>query len=237
MHLHSVGFPSHWLTEFLSIIISNGLVTNIAPFRGELPIPLSEKTRRVTNRKVNLDPWLVEFETIIAISYEAIPFPVSLPVGFAACSNEIGMFEVHLQEHMFTMMTGMRILPSFDPVMGLLFYNRARHSGTTLATRISDILEGRVDIKENDLHILTAVDTFDMPRGIVRWKMSKERVRKMKGEGWSMMPYRFDAREAGESFFCYYSMMRWLTTRLHNVCIAADTTPASRWTEVPVSQT
>ncbi|PBK66935.1 hypothetical protein ARMSODRAFT_959610 [Armillaria solidipes] len=36
-----------------------------------------ECMKRAPCRRVNLNPWLVEFETIIALSYAALPFPVS----------------------------------------------------------------------------------------------------------------------------------------------------------------
>lgn len=159
------------------------------------------------SRKLNLDPWLVEFETILATSYEAIPFVIPVPINFPKSSDDIGVFEIRLQRHMFTPMTGMMLLPAFDPVMGLLFYNRGvKHSGEILAMKVGEILEGGMNIRRGDLHILTAVEMFDMSRGVIRWKMSKERVRKMKADGWSVMPYRFDARESGESVISIVSL-------------------------------
>lgn len=197
VHLSSVGFPSHWLSDFVSTILSGSLVTDIAPFLGELPIPMSEKTRRVASRKINLDPWLVEFETIIATSYESIPFPMSLPVDFSDSNDEIGLFEIQLYWYMFSPRT--MGLTSYEPVLGLLFYNGGvEHFDDTLTKRVNEILEGKLVVRRGDIHILTAVDTFDKNTGMVRWKMSRKRVRKMKGEGWYMTPYRFDEREAGE---------------------------------------
>ncbi|KIM72449.1 hypothetical protein PILCRDRAFT_16127, partial [Piloderma croceum F 1598] len=83
IHLQEVGFPSHWLSDFLQSILSDSLVTNIAPYHGKWPIPVSEITRRVRSRKVRLDPWRAELETILATAYEGIPFMVSLPSDFA----------------------------------------------------------------------------------------------------------------------------------------------------------
>lgn len=198
VHLHTVGFPSHWLSEFLRAIISNTLATNVAPYLGELPVPLSDRSRRVAKRKVNLDPWRVEFETILALSYEAIPFPVSLPDDFAKSAVEIGSFEVYVPKYDFEITTSMGGLQPFDPVMSLMFYKPGEHTPNRLAANVSDIIEGRVPNIRGKLHIVTALEAFDVWKGVIRWKMSKNRVKAMKQDGWLMSAYRYDGRETGE---------------------------------------
>ncbi|KAI0649800.1 hypothetical protein C8Q79DRAFT_923284 [Trametes meyenii] len=85
VHLHRVGFPAHWLSEFLARVLSGSMVSDIAPYAGIWPIPLEDMYRRVSSRRVRVDPWLIEFENIIATAYYAIPFPVAsiLPSGFS----------------------------------------------------------------------------------------------------------------------------------------------------------
>ncbi len=89
LHLHKVGFPAHWLADFLGRVLSNDLVTDIAPYLGPFPIPLEERTRRVSMRRINLDPWCMELKTVLAEGYEALPFPV-----FLSSPCDIGVFEV-----------------------------------------------------------------------------------------------------------------------------------------------
>lgn len=71
IHLHGVGFPSHWLSGFFASIIANTLASDVSPYLGILPIPSSERGRRVAPRRVNLRPWHADLENILAVSYEA----------------------------------------------------------------------------------------------------------------------------------------------------------------------
>lgn len=228
LRLTIVGFPSHWISEFLRLVLSDSLVTDVAPYIGKLPIPFSEKTRRVARRKINLDPWLVEFETIIATAYEALPFQVFLPDGFTKSVDEIGVFEVHcISRSMFAYRTARYTRRESDPVMALMFYKPGRYSANTLAEKINEVIEGRIMANpRGQLHIITAVEIFDIVSGVIQWRMSKERVRKMKEDGWVMVAYRFDGNEPGQDFVYQFHGV-WL------ICVGTvtDPIPASRWAD------
>ena len=71
IYLHGVGFPGHWLSEFLQSILNNNLITDVAPYVGRWPIPVSDMKRRVPRRKVNLEPWLVEIDHFDDCSHRA----------------------------------------------------------------------------------------------------------------------------------------------------------------------
>lgn len=195
IHLHAVGFPSHWLSEYLQVIATNNMKTDVAPYSGQFPIPYTEFGRRVSSRKINLDPWVAEFETILALSYEALPFPITLHPFFASSHTEISTFEVKLSRLEFDMMTMTQMLSPVDPVMSLMFYKAGNSTKPEdLIRGLPRILEGMVigGVGRGQLCILTCVERFELSTGLIRWKMSKKRMEKMKTTGWTMMGYRFD---------------------------------------------
>lgn len=159
--------------------------------------------RRVARRTVCLDPWLVDLENILALSYEAIPFPFSAPSGFATSSKEIGLYETTLDR--FTLhpstTTGMR--PPDIAVVSLMFYKPGSFSDEYLAANLPQILEGKKLAAKGELFVLTCVERFGITDKVVRWRMSKKRVRKMKMQKWMMSSYRFDANEISEWFILF----------------------------------
>ncbi|SJK99726.1 uncharacterized protein ARMOST_03037 [Armillaria ostoyae] len=198
LRLHEIGYPSHWLSEYLQTILSDSLVTDIAPYAGDPPIPLSELGRRgPTRRRMNLDPWRVEFENILALSYEALPFPVALPSDFARCYDEIGIFEAPFSEFMFDHATSMGMTPQFEPVLSLVFYKQGLASVARVKQAIlRQVAEGKL-VKKGDLYVLTSVETLSLNAGVVRWRMSKAKVQAMKAAKWCFVAYRFDSDASG----------------------------------------
>ncbi|KAK7681418.1 hypothetical protein QCA50_015510 [Cerrena zonata] len=193
IHLHSVGFPGHWLSSFIDSVLSNKLVTGAVPYLGRFPIPVTEQSRSVTNRKLNLHPWLLDFENILTMVSAALPFPVSLPDLFPKSVDDFGLYQVQVSMHMFNQHTA--ALSIEDCVLSLMFLPSGNTRSDEVARRIEDIVEGRFLPKEGDIYFITSIDTFDMYGGVIRWRMSKARANKMKREGWSMGAYRFDVRE------------------------------------------
>ncbi|GBE90051.1 hypothetical protein SCP_1800730 [Sparassis crispa] len=196
VHLHAVGYPAHWLSDFLQCVLDNDLTTNIAPYLGIWPIPVSDIDSRVTTRKVRLDPWRAEFENIMALSCRGLPFSVSFPADYSTSPAAIGMFAASVVSSSPLMGTLLNPVPVFDPGVCLLFYKPARRaSPETLVSAILLIFEGQREPIKDEIYILTAQEEFDLPRGRVRWMMSKERIRTMKSERWVMLAYRTDSRE------------------------------------------
>ncbi|TFY79515.1 hypothetical protein EWM64_g4494 [Hericium alpestre] len=190
VHLHSVGFPAHWLSDFIETILNDSLITDIAPYRKGFPIPVSDMDRRVPRHRARLDPWLAELENIFAIAYEAIPFPLLLPAGFASDAATIGMFEAAAEKGF---LYNLPIMQNFDPVGCLLFYkSSAGLRPHEIAMELGEILNGQMQPPVGHIHIVTAIEVLDMPKGTVRWRMNKERVRTMQNEGWDMICYRSD---------------------------------------------
>ncbi|KAH7922618.1 hypothetical protein BV22DRAFT_1070111 [Leucogyrophana mollusca] len=199
LRLQEIGYPGHWLSEFLTTILHSSLVTDVVAYMKLWPIPLSEIKKRVPPRRLRLDPWYSELETLIATAQGGIPFSVSLPKDFVKDHTEIGFFETPVTSadtmlglFMPFMVSG----PIADPVVSLIFYkSQIGMSADSLVSSIPAILEGRQDPPRGTVHIVSATQVVGYPPRILRWRMSEKRVLKMKQEQWSMVGYRTDTRE------------------------------------------
>ncbi|KAI0658112.1 hypothetical protein C8Q70DRAFT_201642 [Cubamyces menziesii] len=196
MHLHRVGFPAHWLSDFLARVLSGGMVSDIPPYDGAYPIPLEHQHRRVASRRVRTDPWLVEFENIIATAYHAIPFNVAgaLPPDFSRDPDDIQVWEARTTgmqpfQAMFGMFGGHG--NPFEPATRLLFYKPSETSPSTLIKSIRSVFEGSASPKPGTFFVLTAVDVVQFDTRI-RFRMSKKRVATLKEEKWAMVAFRQD---------------------------------------------
>ncbi|KAF8210815.1 hypothetical protein K438DRAFT_1569292, partial [Mycena galopus ATCC 62051] len=211
VHLHAVGYPAHWLSEFLQTILSDNLVTDVAPYVGTFPIPLSELSRSIPARKVRLDPWRAEFENILVAGHAGLPFAVPLPVDFATVASDIGIYEAVVQTKGPDLGPMFAIAPVQDNVVDILLYKPSKTLAVdALARLIPSILEGRTkEPPRGALFLLTSQEIIDIPGRKVSWRLSKQKAREMRAEGWVMVVYRTDNHEA-------------VTVPL----------PATKWTEV-----
>ncbi|SJL14510.1 uncharacterized protein ARMOST_17971 [Armillaria ostoyae] len=190
VHLLRVGFPPHWLGDFLGVVLSNSLVTDVAPYSGQWPLPLEEQDRRVPKRKVDVDPWLVDLESILSDAYEAIPFHFVHPANFARWSSEIGLFQLDIPANP---------IKAQDKLTGvfLVFYARPfiKYIHHNLTTEMRGIFEGhRLVDQDKKFYVLTATETVDMYHRVIRWRMSKVRMTKLRKEKWQIAVYRSDLR-------------------------------------------
>ncbi len=204
MYLSRLGYPGHWLSEFVARILSGRMVSDIPPYTGEYPIAVEERTRRVPSRTVRTDPWLVEFETIIATAYYAAHFPISgaLPPGFSSNPDDITLWEANVQ-----------LAPSFFPGRGfysnpyepraqLLFYRSDKLTAREVIDNMHGIFEGKPTPAPGLFFLLTS------PEDVVYWdkirfRLSRLRVERMRAEKWSMVAYRNDTGMQGEYCFAY----------------------------------
>ncbi|PBK66932.1 hypothetical protein ARMSODRAFT_1020905 [Armillaria solidipes] len=197
MRLPTIGYPTHWISEYLNTLLDDNLITDLVPYRGKFPIPLSEPARCAPCRRVNLSPWLAEFETIIALSYEAPPFPVSLRLR----RDDIRTYEAPLSIKDFGPLTLMEKFGNYDPVFSLVFYKR----GTLVASMIQRTnRDTLVNVFEKghgkgEVYVLSVLEQFGITKGSVRWKMGNETVAKMKEENWAFVAYRLDCHEINSS--------------------------------------
>jgi hypothetical protein len=197
LYLHSIGYPSHWLSEFLQSVLWNDLKTE-AVLAKELPIPLSHATAVVSARKVDLAPWLPEFEMILASTRVGLPFHVRLPAGFATTSEEIGTYEAN-----YHWSNASRLVPLvlYDHAAMLVFWrtNSIMYPKDVAALIAASVGEKGRASPRNDLVVVNCLE--EVRDGKVRWKLAKERVEKMKREGdWESAIFRSDAGMIGKFY-------------------------------------
>ncbi|KAI0634386.1 hypothetical protein C8Q77DRAFT_1217561 [Trametes polyzona] len=198
IHLHGVGYPAHWLADFLSRVLSGSMVSDTAPYAGVWPIPVDDAHRRVPTRRVRTDPWLVDFETAIATAYHAIPFPLTgvLPADFSRDPDDIRVWEAKVSSPLplSTIAWDPRLGYGnpFEPVTRLLFFKPAETTAEALVQKLHDVFEGATSPPPNAFFVLTSQDLVQY-YARVRFRLSARRVQRMREEKWCMVAYRQDS--------------------------------------------
>lgn len=213
-HVHTVGYPTHWIVDYLRTVLNDALTTGVAPYIGVGPIPL-DYSGTGPERRPNLHPWRLELEMIFAMCHSALPFPVPGPDDFTRSHEDIGLFEAPLPANR----TGLGL----DPAFALLFFKESL--GCTMFWAedvVSKILEGQLRVKKGDVYVLNTLDALDGKLGVVRWRMARQRVRKMMDEKWAFMAYRFDMDQSSRRSFTFglpgaYSIIRFLERMLRSL--------------------
>ncbi|TFK27293.1 hypothetical protein FA15DRAFT_220295 [Coprinopsis marcescibilis] len=190
--LRNIGYPGHWISDFMQNVINNTVDSDHAVFQETLPRPVTERRKLVPVHRVRLDPWLLEFESLLASANEGLPFTVLMPEGMATRSEQIGQFQATVHpNYTFNM------LYNFDPVAALVFYKSLQDAGVTsiqsLTPRIPKIIHGEVSKPApGDFYVFTSTDFVDVTQCEVRWRMGKASAKKMIREKWSMAVFRMD---------------------------------------------
>ncbi|KIM80264.1 hypothetical protein PILCRDRAFT_539884 [Piloderma croceum F 1598] len=150
--------------------------------------------RLVLRRKVNLDPWLVEMENILAMAHTWLPFAVPLP---DRSDVDITTFESAFSFGTFSRDTRFHEVSMEDECVSLLFYKESPiASPLDLVRMLPAHLNGQRRISSGDVFVLTSQESIDMTALSVRWKLSKEHVRRMQRDpGWKMVIFRTDIQE------------------------------------------
>ncbi|KAI0649827.1 hypothetical protein C8Q79DRAFT_1033643 [Trametes meyenii] len=203
VHLRRVGFPGHWLSGFLARVLSGSMVSDIAPYANEWPVPVEYLSQRVAPHQVRTDPWLVEFESIIASAYYALPFPVAtaLPADFSRDPDDIVVWEAQVAPAIpFSTVEGHAYAGNgtpYDPVVRILFYKRERSPGMLASSMRSVFSSGHPGAPApGTFFVLTAAEDVQI-RSRIRFRLSQKRMERIKGESWSMVAYREDTGEIG----------------------------------------
>jgi hypothetical protein len=220
VHLCDLGFPAHWISDYVQNMLADKVVSRAVPSR-VLPIPVSDmdSSQRGADRKLGLGPWIAELETILASIREGLPFFVSLPTddGIVVASGlgEIGKFEAKVKSFKGLRLM-QRVFSPFDPVANLLFWKPTPSSGRnelTLKNEGERIIKQEVDWVlsgggqpssewNGKFFVLTAQESVDQDKS-VSWRMAKKRVERMRKEGWVVMLVNSDFRLGG---MCPFSL-------------------------------
>ncbi|KAI0719797.1 hypothetical protein C8T65DRAFT_826784 [Cerioporus squamosus] len=201
VYLHRVGYPGHWLTDFFARVLSGRMVSDIPPFTDQYPIPVHERNDRVSTRTVRTDPWLVEFETIVATAYYAIPFPITsaLPAVFSRDPGDIVLWEAPVEpSKTYSASRGFLNNP-YEPRAQLLFYRSDKLTAAEVIRDMEgmeDIFEGEPEPAPGTFFILTAPEDV-MYLEKLQFRLSRKRVERMRKEKWSVVAYRNDTGMQG----------------------------------------
>ena len=226
VHLCGLGFPAHWISDYVQNMVADKVVTRVVPARG-LPIPVSDihSSQQGADRKLGLGPWMAELESILALVRKGLPFFVSLPLDdgnvVASEVEDIGMFEAKVRSFP-ELRLMQQVFSPFDPVANFLFWKPSLASGRSdqaLKKEGEKIIEqevdgvllggGRPSAKwSGKFLILTAQESVDQDKG-VSWRMAKGRVERMRKEGWVVMVVTSDFRIAG-TFIPLSALLIWL---------------------------
>jgi|SRR5271154_6533091 len=80
-----------------------------------------------------------------------------------------------------------------DPSVFLIFYKQLKWSAQTLITALHNIFNVSQTPPPGQIHVLTVQEMVDLPR--ICWRLSKERVRVMRDEGWAIIGFRTDTQQ------------------------------------------
>ncbi|CDO77443.1 hypothetical protein BN946_scf184857.g50 [Trametes cinnabarina] len=161
---HYVRCPHNLVASFALILYFGGVVSDIAADNDFWPIPVKERLRRVPVRKVRTDPWLVDFENIIATAYHANSFPIS------SAPTSRG-----------TRPTSRCGSSPYDPRTQLLFYKPSVASAPRLIDDMHRIFEGKAQPPPGTFFVLT-MQEYVQYQTRLGFKLSKARVERMKKE-------------------------------------------------------
>ena len=217
VHLCELGFPAHWISDYVQNLLADKVVSRATPARG-LPISIGDvrdPSQRwgAADRKLGLGPWIAELETVLASVRKGLPFFVSLPTddGIVVASEleDIGKFEAKVKSFAELRLI-QHVFSPFDPVTNLVFWKPSPSSGRgyqALKEEGEKIIEQEVDGVlsgggrpspkwSGKFLVLTAQESVDQDKS-VSWRMARKRVERMRMEGWVMMVVTSDFRIAG----------------------------------------
>jgi hypothetical protein len=196
--LNNIGYPSHWLADFIQSLISDNIITDRLVYRETIPRPVSELSVKGVIHRIRVDPWLADLEAILTSSLDGLAFALQMPTGFATNPDEIGHYKASIDPNMFYTNPFMKF-PVHDAVLALLFYKdvktldaRATKTLNSFFESIPSIIDGQTTPPSGSFHILTSIDSIDLKKGEVRWRISQTRMAKMRRERWSMVAWRTD---------------------------------------------
>jgi hypothetical protein len=113
-HLHTLGYPSHWLSELLNSIIENKVITTVRPPRTK-PMRPADVRREYRSRHLCTTPFSHEMATLARIFQPLLPFSLT--------SANVPQ-EKEIYKYQFSIPTYENILPRPSNLM-LAFFNHA----------------------------------------------------------------------------------------------------------------
>lgn len=202
--LRDIGYPSHWLSDFLHAVFNGTLQVDHSVYRDKTPRPVSDIYKRVSPYRVRLDPWYAELAMLLTSTGHCLPFAVQIPDALAASPDEIGAFRANPARNMHAL-ESMMAFPRNDNVFAMLFYRpdeaglRDSSALRSFIPGLPSVIEGKTTPPPGTFHVLTTLDALDLGRPVpeVRWKMSRTLTAKMRRERWMFVLWRMDFHSVG----------------------------------------
>ncbi len=206
--LRRVGFPPHWIGDFMQSVVSDNLVTAQKPYQDRLPIPIPKQTKPEKARRVHLDGWHAGLQVLIAATRDALPFPLSLPANFPSLADiatySTTVTRIDLTRDPRNTEWGQSMSP-FSHGVGALFFRGRGQVGNNLPQMLFGLLEGMpvaAGLADPCVQVVLGLEHVDLALGKVSWKMSRAWHARMVRESWVMMLFRVDLRVPGK-LVCY----------------------------------
>ncbi|KZV73536.1 hypothetical protein PENSPDRAFT_648881 [Peniophora sp. CONT] len=191
LYLPKLGYPAHWVSDFLQVLLSDKLSSDVDIFVGPLPIPTSYSKKRVPMRKLYLAPWITELRTVLAHAAPFAPFPLPQISG----RDSISIFEgnLGLAQHNLTLLYGNNQNDTGNTHLMFMHPDAPAEMAQRLVRGMRGLLEGKTAHPPADqLAIVTSPDLVDAPNNIVRWRMRIEDYDRMVAEKWILTVYLYD---------------------------------------------
>lgn len=193
INVHRLGYPSHWLAEFLESVICDRLYS-VYRRSALYPIVPAEGMAQHLSKKLQLSPWMSDIEVVVATALANLPFAVRTPQKFPRSEN-IKIYTAHVQEVKWKPHGQVR--PRV-PSLAIVFVSPSVLLGQREAT--IDIFSDNDRVGENRQVILSLHDwklDLHTHRGTVSWLMHEDRFEAMKKEKWSLFMWRTDVNYRG----------------------------------------
>lgn len=206
LYLPKLGYPAHWISDFLQAVLSDKLSSDVEIFVGPLPIPTSYSKKRVTMRRLYLAPWITELRAILTHAAPFAPFPLPSISG----ADAIAIFEgnLRLARHDLTYLYSLSPNDTGNTHLMFMHPNTTADTAQKLMRDMRGLLEGKVAHPPADqLAIVTSPDLVDAPNNIVRWRMRMEDYQKMVSEKWILIVYLYHVNVPSE--FRSYRRYSW----------------------------
>ncbi|KAH6889593.1 hypothetical protein BKA70DRAFT_1329295 [Coprinopsis sp. MPI-PUGE-AT-0042] len=227
IHLHDyVGIPSHWISEFLSLLINDQLVASGMPFSANSPLPIIhheyESRRLRSPARVNFFPWRANLQLLLSELQPLIRFelPPNIPPGYLLRAADIASCRAEIHASPAFSQFGTPEMNPFQHSLAVVLYSPASRSVSTAQavtpSYISKIL--RMSPKEmeefGEIQILLSIVSLSsllLSTGTVVWKMRKESYDAMVQQGWTMAIVRIDH---GVTLTSHVPAKRWVLQEL-----------------------
>ena len=201
MHLHTIGYPAHWLGQVLANILKDDVVTSARP-PIKCPIDLDECLKRRDMKKMSTSAFVAELSTLTAMFSRVLPFAVIVREGVIPHLENVRECTSRFKED-----TGMpmQMMDAIRADWVLVFMNLRKmfkmkktkdKFEEEVAAKLRDVLMDETLLKqmERGIHVVSTW-TWNAERKEAKFWMREDVLRHMRDEEaeWRVEVWRTDA--------------------------------------------